>query len=190
MNQYDSKSKPTNQADSASSACVARENLSHAVQWRCPPKRAGYTLMEIILTLSLLSTLAIASVGIINSLTKEGIDSTRSRQSRRDIQRLASALRTDATRTSNLTAGDLNWPVTLMHEASASVYDWNETEGSLSLTEIVGRKIVRSERFILPMGSKPKMTATATRITLRVDLPSENNSWIIEGNLNDGGINK
>ena len=186
MNKNDSLPEPPVQTGIVASACVTRVNPSHATRLRRQSKPAGYTLVETLVTLSLLSTLAIASVGIINSLTKDGIDSARGRQSRRDIQRLASTLRADATRTPNLNPGNLRWPVTLTHKASSTVYDWNESEDSLSLTEIAGQKTVRSERFLLPKGSKPQMTAASTRLTLRVNLPSENNSWIIEGNLKDG----
>jgi type II secretory pathway pseudopilin PulG len=188
MNENDSLREHPVKIGGVASAFVTREHPSHATRLRYRSKPAGYTLVETLVTLSLLSTLAIASVGIINSLTKDGIDSARGRQSRRDIQRLASTLRADSTRTPHLTPGNLRWPVTLTHEASSTVYDWNESEDSLSLTEIAGQKTVRSERFLLPKGSKPQMTAASTRLTLRVNLPSENNSWIIEGNMKDGDM--
>jgi prepilin-type N-terminal cleavage/methylation domain-containing protein len=190
MNENNSLPEHPNQTGGAASACLRRGNPSLRTWLRCPSKSSGYTLIETLVTLALLSTLAIASVGIINSLTKEGIDSARDRLSRRDVYRLASVLRADSTRTVNVTLGDLNWPVTLTHESSKTVYDWNESEDSLSLTETAGQKTVRSERFVLPKGSKPQMAAAATRLTLRVNLPSENNSWIIEGNLKQGDTGK
>jgi len=152
----------------------------------CSSQPAGYTLMEMLATLSLLSTLAIASVTIINTLAKDGIESAHGRQSRRDVHRLASSLREDSTRTARLSPGNLNWPVTLTHESSQTVYDWNQPENSLTRTETAGQSPLLSERFLLPTGSKPEMTAGPGRLTLRINLPGENNSWIIEGNLNEG----
>ncbi len=183
MNEFDTPRADPNQKNGVCWTRVTHENPSHARWLRYRSRPAGYTLIETLLTLSLLSTLAIASVSIINTLTKDGIDSAHSRQSRRDVQRLANILRTDSNRTPSLTPGNLDWPVTLTHQSSETVYDWNESEDILSLTEIAKQKTVRSERFLLPAGSTPQMSASATRITLRVNLLSGNNSWIIEGNL-------
>lgn len=165
--------------------CVTCVKQGQAKQLPTSSRPAGYTLIETLVTLSLLSTLAIASVSMINTLAKDGVESARGRQSRRDVQRLAKMLRTDSTRTSGITPGKLDWPVTLTHESSKTVYDWNESDDSLTLTETAEGKPVRYERFLLPEGSAPKMTASATRLTLRVNLRNENNSWIIEGNLKD-----
>ncbi|HBV62315.1 MAG TPA: hypothetical protein DEF45_04770 [Rhodopirellula sp.] len=167
---------------------ATRARQSHVTQLQSAFRPAGYTLVETLVTLSLLSTLAIASVSIINTLTKDGIESARGRQSRRDIQRLASTLRKDSARTAGLAPGNLDWPVTLTHAASKTIYDWSESEDILSLTETAEQKTVRQERFVLPEGSAPQMTASATRLTLRVNLPNENNSWIIEGNLKDEDV--
>ncbi|MGI9468584.1 MAG: prepilin-type N-terminal cleavage/methylation domain-containing protein [Rubripirellula sp.] len=187
MNESDSLPKQPVHTRSFFSACVPREVPSPATRSRCCSSQpAGYTLIEILATLSLLSTLAIASVTIINTLTKDGIESAHGRQSRRDVHRLASSLREDSTRTASLSPGNLNWPVKLTHESSQTVYDWNQSENSLTRTEIAGQSPVLSERFLLPKGSKPEMAAGAARLTLRISLPGENHSWIIEGNLKDG----
>jgi hypothetical protein len=186
MNKYDSLPKHPDQTGGVSPTCVTRETPSHATRRQCLSRPAGYTLLETLVTLSLLSTLAIGSVAILNSLTKHGIESAHGRQSRRDVHRIANSLREDSTRTSKLITGKLTWPVTLPHETSQTVYDWNESESSLTRIEAVGQETVRSERFLLPKGSTPEMTAANARLTLRVNLPGEDNSWIIEGNLKEG----
>lgn len=188
MNEHVSVPSHTRLAGAASSLSFTTTAPYQAKRSCASLKAAGYTLIETMVTLSLLSTLAFASVAILNSLTKDSIESAHDRQSRRDIHRIANSLREDSTRTSSLKAGKLAWPVTLPHEKSQTVYDWNESENSLIRTETAGNSTLRLERFLLPKGSMPEMTAESSRLTFRVNLPGPDNSWIIEGNLKDGAV--
>lgn len=147
---------------------------------------AGYTLLEALITMSLLAALAITSVTIINSLTQEGIESAHGRQSRRDIHRLSKFLRNDAAQTSITNTGTLGWPVTLPHDSSQTVYDWSEAENILTRTETVGEQTTRAERFLLPRGSEPQMDTADDLLILQVKLAGGNTSWIIEGALKQG----
>jgi type II secretory pathway pseudopilin PulG len=155
-------------------------------QPRTPTTRFGYTLLETLIALSLLSTLAISSVTIMTTITEDGIALAQARQSRRDAQRIAKSLRQDASKTLRTNIEITTWPVTLHHESSKTIYHWDEAEDILTRTESTEQENLGSERFLLPKGSKPAMSAETNRLTLRIDLAGENNPWVIEGDLKDG----
>ena len=172
--------------DPAVTSTVQAKNPHHATRRNGLRQAAGYTLLETLITLSLLTTLAVASVTIINSLTQEGIESAHSRQSRRDIHRIANFLRDDAARTTITNTGTLAWPVTLPHDSSQTVYDWNEADSTLTRTETAGEQTTQTERFLLPKGSEPQMNTADALLTLQVTLTGGNMSWIIEGMMKQG----
>ena len=155
-----------------------------------PRRRRGYSLIETLATFSLMSLLAIASVGILNSITQNGIDFAHARQSRRDAQRMADTLRDDAGKTINANIPTKQWPVTLEHDNSTTVYDWNSAENILTRTETAEENKLRTERFLLPRDSEPRMTIDQSRLTLLIDLPDKHNPWVIEGSLTRRGTSQ
>lgn len=172
--------------DPVVTSTVQPKNPHHATRLDGLRQATGYTLLEILITLSLLTTLAVASVTIINSLTQEGIESAHSRQSRRDIHRIAKFLRDDAARTTITNTGTLAWPVTLPHDSSQTVYDWNEADSTLTRIETADEQTTQTERFLLPKGSEPQMKTTDALLTLQVTLTGGNMSWVIEGMMKQG----
>ncbi len=152
-----------------------------------PRSQRGYSMIETLATFSLMSVIAIASVGILNSITHNGIEFTHARQSRRDAQRIADTLRNDASKTINASIPMKQWPVTLEHDKSTTVYDWNSAEYILTRTETAGQNNLRTERFLLPKNSEPRMTIAKSRLTLLIDLPDKHNPWVIEGRLKRRG---
>ena len=151
-----------------------------------PRRQRGYSLIETLATFSLMSLLAVASVGILNSITENGIDLAHARQSRRDAQRMADTLRDDASRTITASIPAQQWPVTLEHDNSTTVYDWNPADNILTRTETAGQNKIRKERFLLPEDSEPRMTLANSRITLLIALSDKHSPWVIEGNLKRG----
>lgn len=146
----------------------------------------GYSLIETLAAFSLMSLLAISSLGILNSITQNGIDFAHARQSRRDAQRMADILRDDAAKTINASIPMDQWPVTLQNEKSTTIYDWNQADKTLTRTVTIEENKLRTERFLLPRDSEPRMTIDKSRLTLLIDLPDKHNPWVIEGSLQRG----
>ncbi len=151
-----------------------------------PTRRAawqGYSLIEVLTTLSLLSLLALSTVGIMNAITENSIQSAHAKQSRKDALRMAEIVREDAAKTLSTTVEASGWPVTLEHEKSKTIYDWNELNGTLTRTEIADGSNRSLERFLLPKQSKPRVTISNKRMKLQIDLPNKQTVWVIEARL-------
>jgi len=151
-----------------------------------PTRRAawqGYSLIEVLTTLSLLSLLALSTVGILNAITKNSIQSAHAKQSRKDALRIAEIVREDAAKALSTTIDTSGWPVTLEYEKSKTIYAWNELNGTLTRTEIAGGSNRTLERFLLPKQSKPRVTISNKRMKLQIDLPNKQTVWVIEARL-------
>jgi prepilin-type N-terminal cleavage/methylation domain-containing protein len=149
--------------------------------------RRGYTLIETLAALSLLSLLATSSVGILAAATNMSTRQAHARQSRRDVQRLAETFRKDASNTLQTVVPESDWPVTLKQNDSSVVYNWDEHK--LSLTrEVKGKESgVRFERYLMPQQSTPRVFVRDRRLALEIALQGNQTPWVVEAILKSSG---
>lgn len=155
-------------------------------------KRSGFTLIETVTMFTLMSVLAISSLSILNAISQNGIELAQSHQTRRDALRLADSVREDAATSSNANPSNdgnaLNqWSFTFEKGKTTTTYEWMTDVNAISRIERSDGETIRTDRFLLPRGAKPKMTIDQNTITLQVNLPGKGRQWVIEGTLSRGG---
>lgn len=155
------------------------------------PRRArkplGYTLIEVIAALTLLSLLATSSVTILAAATDASTQQVQSRQNRRDVQRLAESFRTDVSRAVELERGPTPWPITLEQEAGRVVYNWDKPNHTLTRELKKGSTRVQLDRYLIPETSNPHLLVSDKRVTLRIDLLGNRPAWFIQSSLRRPG---
>ncbi len=148
-------------------------------------KRQGFTLIEVIGTLSLLLAIALAGTSMLATVTKIGLANKQANQARADIARLAIQFRADVR----------NAQLDQLHEDSQAI-DLSIGDQVIRYqfdprTQVIVRKRVDSGQeppldfFTLTEHCFPAFAVQDRQVNLRLTEPDARNPWIIQAVQHD-----
>jgi prepilin-type N-terminal cleavage/methylation domain-containing protein len=142
--------------------------------------RGGYTLIEVLATLSILLLIAITAVSMLNTVTALGLSGKQNAQQRVDVGRLAARFRADIYRSDDINLDNENHTIDLSTAGGLVRYrcQFNPTAVTRERVEPTGGKSF--ERFPLTTRCEPTFSTAGNLVVLRLTPADARIPWVIE----------
>ena len=154
--------------------------MNKASQNHCRSQRLGFTLIEVIGTLSVLLAIALAGVGMLGSVTRIGLERKQADQARVDMARLATKFRADVHEADEIGLDDRGQWIDLTIGDQVVRYQFHSDS-----QVIVRRRTDLNERspidsFGMTERCRPGFDVQDRQVILRLTAEDARNPWIIE----------
>jgi len=158
-----------------------------------PPIRSsqGFTLIEVIATLSLLLVVAVAAAGMLGSISEIGLRYRHSQEEQMAVRRLATQFRKDFMPSTKVVSDPGDWPLRLALPSKMIEYHWdasanrvvrlvrtresNDAPGQLTEQET----LTGTEMFQLSNRCEPRLLFEKDRL-LMILRESDATNWLVE----------
>lgn len=146
----------------------------------------GFTLIEVIATLSLLLVVAVAAAGMLESISEVGLRYKHSLQERGAVRRLASVIRKDSLLSTDIVSDQGDWPLQIVLPSRTVQYQWDAAKNRvvrlLHARESDGSsgKLLGTEMFQLTDQCEPRFIVQKERLVLFVRESNATANWVVE----------
>ena len=147
--------------------------------------RDGFTLIEVLGTLSVLLAIALAGTSMLATVTKIGLANKQANQARADIARLAAMFRTDVHAAEMAETSADGQALDLSVDGEMIRYQIDEPSRRIVRKRIEANKQGPLEWFRISDHCQPAFAVGDRQITLRLTTQDARHPWIIQGVRNE-----
>lgn len=140
----------------------------------------GFTLIEVLGTLSVLLAIAVASTSMLGTVTGVGLAGKQADQARTDIARLATSFRADVRQAARTTVGHAGTSIDLAIGDQLIRYQFLADAPSVIRRRIDSGETKSIESFSLTQRCRPQFELQDRQVKLRLTAENARDPWIIE----------
>jgi prepilin-type N-terminal cleavage/methylation domain-containing protein len=146
----------------------------------CRSHPPGVTLIELMCTLTVLLSIALAGTSMLGKVTGIGLECKKADQARTDIARLSAKLRVDVHQSEQAVLGDAGRSIELTVADQITRYQFHPDTRTIIRRTSKSGESKSIESYSLTPRCRPQFDVQDRQVVLRLTAPEDRTPWIIE----------